>query len=269
MRSAGFTPGSSPRVRGTPRRTAQDIQQHGIIPACAGNTRSGRSVLGGQRDHPRVCGEHEYRSSSAFGIQGSSPRVRGTQHQGGRAPLRGGIIPACAGNTAYDKNAQDATGDHPRVCGEHGTMEWDVVRRTGSSPRVRGTRIRLASPPGGDGIIPACAGNTYDEEHGSRFSGDHPRVCGEHFDEQVARPVVPGSSPRVRGTQERRARDDRPEGIIPACAGNTLLADPAECGDRDHPRVCGEHGNPSVDRVLKAGSSPRVRGTPPWGIPRR
>ena len=72
---------------------------------------------------------------------------------------------------------------------------------------------------------------------------------------------VMGSSPRMRGTQERRARDDRPEGIIPAHAGNTSSAALQACRSRDHPRACGEHSAIQAVSEHHLRSSPRMRGT--------
>ena len=115
----------------------------------------------------------------------------------------------------------------------------------------------------GDGIIPACAGNT-----------------------RRAKPVLligVGSSPRVRGTQVGKVAHGVDRGIIPACAGNTSSHYGSTCQAWDHPRVCGEHfranhqhlagdgiipacaGNTYKDRMrveYREGSSPRVRGTP-------
>ena len=71
--------GSSPRVRGTPRRTNYPLGENRFIPACAGNTalsflsRSPTSV------HPRVCGEHCVLNVRPGIEAGSSPRVRGTR----------------------------------------------------------------------------------------------------------------------------------------------------------------------------------------------
>ena len=66
----------------------------------------------------------------------------------------------------------------------------------------------------------------------------------------------------MRGTPFRVRKIDRQVGIIPAYAGNTNGTNYFYVKNRDHPRVCGEHGRrartPHVDR----GSSPRMRGTP-------
>ncbi len=50
--------------------------------------------------------------------------------------------------------------DHPRVCGEHMDDADPWHGQGGSSPRVRGTQVRLAVGLKVARIIPACAGNT-------------------------------------------------------------------------------------------------------------
>ena len=75
-----------------------------------------------------------------------------------------------------------------------------------------------------------------------------------------------GSSPRVRGTRCHRNASPDDDRIIPACAGNTCVTSARSARSSDHPRVCGEHmGLPSAN-CIRAGSSPRVRGTlaPPF-----
>ena len=70
-----------------------------------------------------------------------------------------------------------------------------------------------------------------------------------------------GSSPRVRGTLKRQPPQLRPEGIIPACAGNTTDLMTKGMQNGDHPRVCGEHIAVVILVSFLLGSSPRVRGT--------
>ena len=135
------TSGSSPRVRGTPRSSLAARLTRGIIPACAGNTRQRHHLVVQVRDHPRVCGEHTSMIFSLPPSSGSSPRVRGTLACLRDARQPGGIIPACAGNTAAAGAYPDVTRDHPRVCGEHVTRPCTRLTISGSSPRVRGTRL--------------------------------------------------------------------------------------------------------------------------------
>ena len=152
-----------------------------------------------------------------------------------------GIIPACAGNTSPLVCGTPAPWDHPRVCGEHLDGSDPARNVLGSSPRVRGTRRFLGQGGSVEGIIPACAGNTMMHVKFQDGTRDHPRVCGEHFEDQNASAANEGSSPRVRGTLMKRERHLANLGIIPACAGNTAMRPPRQRRRRDHPRVCGEH----------------------------
>ena len=54
----GTAPGSSPHVRGAHNTHHASGDSAGIIPACAGSTPSQRFPHSPQRDHPRMCGEH-------------------------------------------------------------------------------------------------------------------------------------------------------------------------------------------------------------------
>ena len=196
----------------------------------------------GLRDHPRVCGEHELDDWKGNAEGGSSPRVRGTRVAGARLQRARGIIPACAGNTQPRRAAFDCRRDHPRVCGEHTTTRISSGTTAGSSPRVRGTPQREEVLQAAGGIIPACAGNTPTSTRRSSSPRDHPRVCGEHLPPRLGFVVLPGSSPRVRGTPACTRRRRRRAG--------------------DHPRVCGEHEALLDVYDAMPGSSPRVRGTP-------
>ena len=111
------------------------------------------------------------------------------------------------------------------------------------------------------GIIPAYAGNTHSVVNTPDYSGDHPRVCGEHPIATSVRSITLGSSPRMRGTPRIPRPVERGTGIIPAYAGNTRGVLCYYRGDGDHPRVCGEHVPVRGLARSIAGSSPRMRGT--------
>ena len=75
----------------------------------------------------------------------------------------------------------------------------------------------------------------------------------------------------MRGTHNVRIACAGIIGIIPAYAGNTYRMCRSYTVPRDHPRVCGEHGQRYELRYAVQGSSPRMRGTPSWrfGLPCR
>ena len=111
--------GSSPRMRGTLILRHHGKANSGIIPAYAGNTRAETTSDYYNWDHPRVCGEHAAVLMLRMVCLGSSPRMRGTPRIHHIGALRGGIIPAYAGNTCVQSTPPPVSRDHPRVCGEH------------------------------------------------------------------------------------------------------------------------------------------------------
>ena len=172
--------GSSPHVRGARLGSTLNAAAMGIIPACAGSTLSLSTTQALRWDHPRMCGEHDSRPSS-FGIwPGSSPHVRGARRVCHGASIGHGIIPACAGSTNYPTVSACNTRDHPRMCGEHGILEVEMLLGTGSSPHVRGAHPNAYRAARRGGIIPACAGSTFLVGNYIIHHWDHPRMCGEH-----------------------------------------------------------------------------------------
>ena len=71
------------------------------------------------------------------------------------------IIPADAGSTQTHNIHIPTLPDHPRGCGEHRPLFIVIWLRMGSSPRVRGARVRRVLQMQMDRIIPADAGSTY------------------------------------------------------------------------------------------------------------
>ena len=92
-----------------------------------------------------------------------------------------------------------------------------------------------------NGIIPALAGNTYVRCFPYRGGWDHPRACGEHCHRPDTLGMLPGSSPRLRGTPITTTISTHLNRIIPALAGNTTYVRVKGLGLEDHPRACGEH----------------------------
>ena len=160
VQEAALEQGSSPRMRGALGAAAKDTIKAGIIPAYAGSTNRNSWEIPRFWDHPRVCGEHFSATSPIMTSTGSSPRMRGAQAKAYDPNDTNGIIPAYAGSTAAVLPVLLLSRDHPRVCGEHESPDSQPLRRSGSSPRMRGA---LAGNPAGvlmGGIIPAYAGST-------------------------------------------------------------------------------------------------------------
>ena len=233
--------GSSPHVRGALCRLSRPTSRGGIIPACAGSTEMRVVAFCIAGDHPRMCGEHVREAMTLDGDPGSSPHVRGA-HVGRADDVRAdGIIPACAGSTKRSLDHEDHQEDHPRMCGEHPlTVMWTVMA-SGSSPHVRGARECWRRFRCGLGIIPACAGSTRREIRLPHFRRDHPRMCGEHDTCCCRSSTDSGSSPHVRGARPCGRLGKSVSGIIPACAGSTIMQRASANNLRDHPRMCGEH----------------------------
>ena len=215
-----------------------------------------------QRDHPRVCGEHECWYAYCRSSPGSSPRMRGTLPRSIHIFSQKGIIPAYAGNTYWKLHELYVRRDHPRVCGEHDDMPLHCDELTGSSPRMRGTPVVSDVLFAVDsGSSPRMRGTPMIGRQSIVCAGDHPRVCGEHGMADIGDALSSGSSPRMRGTLGRGDNQRYADGIIPAYAGNTKVLSIFACHSRDHPRVCGEHKILGTTLGSKRGSSPRMRGT--------
>ena len=220
---SGRCAGSSPRARGTRVADAGKGVCHRFIPACAGNTPSGRARQRSPAVHPRVRGEHRQSIRTTFAVGGSSPRARGTQRQPSRGSSHGRFIPACAGNTVTVGYRSIPMTVHPRVRGEH---PHRAPSHTAGSvhPRVRGEHsanafsIRLTRR-----FIPACAGNTMPPPLTRHAVTVHPRVRGEHRHVLLCLGPDP-VHPRVRGEH---------------MADDALAARRAAV----HPRVRGEHSS--------------------------
>ena len=155
---------SSPRMRGALAKFTPLAVWFRIIPADAGNTPDCSRQIEQARDHPRGCGEHNvWTNWRPYGYDyenGSSPRMRGTPLQRLCKGSLAGIIPADAGNTIHVRPVGRRSGDHPRGCGEH-LATWAYAEWwSGSSPRMRGTRLPGSQINPIRGIIPADAGNT-------------------------------------------------------------------------------------------------------------
>ena len=195
--------GSSPRGRGTRDPGRRVERQHRFIPARAGNTPTSLQPSGHQTVHPRAGGEHLTPGNVVDYEFGSSPRGRGTRAQGEIHRQGQRFIPARAGNTPRRAQCHAPRPVHPRAGGEHLASAHPDHHGAGSSPRGRGTRMRLDVGHARLRFIPARAGNTRGCHLMSGRTTVHPRAGGEHAGGAKHALVSAGSSPRGRGTRAR------------------------------------------------------------------
>ena len=146
-----------------------------------------------------MCGENTAALPAPPPFHGSPPRVRGKRNKVVTSTSDQRITPACAGKTESSAPVSGRFTDHPRVCGENDIYLRGSTRFRGSPPRVRGKPAHLYVPKAAPRITPACAGKT-DSGSGAGSAGtDHPRVCGENWEEFIYWLRRGGSPPRVRG----------------------------------------------------------------------
>ena len=108
--------------------------------------------------------------------------------------------------------------------------------------------------------IPACAGEAPAASAGRLTIPVYPRVCGGSLPRWADRQYDYGLSPRVRGKRPPIVGGHRPDGSIPACAGEARRrAGRCWCG-RVYPRVCGGSMGLCIFQRRRYGLSPRVRG---------
>ena len=252
--------GSSPRMRG--KLNGQFVSRNalGLIPAHAGKTMSSGVVFTAWGAHPRACGENGTTGSGLFLFRGSSPRMRGKQHLRIRDQLSNGLIPAHAGKTPYAVRQHEELGAHPRACGENFTLSRPRLISSGSSPRMRGKRVKPSNTAGESGLIPAHAGKTLIAALPTIIQKAHPRACGENVFHDVPPFLPEGSSPRMRGKLDSSFSAVCLWRLIPAHAGKTSVRSMFAPVAWAHPRACGENVFGDGHTRGGVGSSPRMRG---------
>ncbi len=134
--------GSSPRLRGTHRRRVAKRLPARFIPAAAGNAYNPCCPPLRRPVHPRGCGERAYTPPAGNALDGSSPRLRGTRRHLEPCRVWVRFIPAAAGNASHLNDLRFVGPVHPRGCGERINGHLLPIQATGSSPRLRGTRVR-------------------------------------------------------------------------------------------------------------------------------
>ncbi len=212
-RSRGATPtiatpkdgcaGPSPLTRGNLARRSGRHAEAGSIPAHAGQPggRAGNHRLQGV--HPRSRGATQKSTGLPVFYQGPSPLTRGNQLGTASRTPTGGSIPAHAGQPTPCIARCRPCRVHPRSRGATQCHPGFRDALQGPSPLTRGNRERRARDHGGDGSIPAHAGQpsrVRREPHRVRV---HPRSRGATSFRNGATSRNDGPSPLTRGNLSR------------------------------------------------------------------
>ena len=130
----------------------------------------------------------------------------------------------------------------------------------GLSPRVRGNPLQPTQRGLPFGSIPARAGEPVFHRLRGGFLGVYPRACGGTRLPSLARRLLGGLSPRVRGNPSSIACAAASWGSIPARAGEPLAFGGLPARSRVYPRACGGTRGRGGEAPALSGLSPRVRG---------
>ena len=194
--------GSPPRMRGKLDDIPAKQRERRITPADAGKTKLSLPINVVYKDHPRGCGENEFKIRQLGVAQGSPPRMRGKHAFACVHRDRVGITPADAGKTLHISSTS--------CC---------VI---GSPPRMRGKPLSASTHRRVYRITPADAGKTCIRTRSGVAGRDHPRGCGENAVLIHAQPCGAGSPPRMRGKRLHAPDVIENYRITPADAGKTL-----------------------------------------------
>ena len=237
--SSPRTRGSSPPPPGTDRRPCVVPAHAGVIPAwCRGPAAA--------RRRPRARGGHPGLRMLPTSPSSSSPRTRGSSlHRGGRGhpwavvPAHAGVIRATTGVSSWPPTRRPrARGGHPRT----------IELRTGtlvSSPRTRGSSVPLPGAPFDGDVVPAHAGGHPPPARRSTPSTCRPRARGGHPGLLTCVSPLQGSSPRTRGSSDRRGSCAGEQRVVPAHTGVIPRRRSPDRRTGRRPRARGGHPDPT------------------------
>ena len=135
--------------------------------------------------------------------------------------------------------------DHPRLCGEKYFWRRLSDIRTGSPPPMRGKGKNFGKSLTFGRITPAYAGKSCVLRAVVVRQQDHPRLCGEKVLNDYFGIKSVGSPPPMRGKVVFGYYVSKIRRITPAYAGKRKNGCSGEPRNKDHPRLCGEKGDPS------------------------
>ena len=191
---------------------------------------------------------------------GLSPRGRGNHAPRDEWPGRDGSIPAWAGQPISGHIRIPRPRVYPRVGGATPTSRPQRVRESGLSPRGRGNHCLKVQVLGGNGSIPAWAGQPIEHYKANSVLTVYPRVGGATRRKRARQIIEEGLSPRGRGNLSVFACCLMLARSIPAWAGQPPSLENLCSPSGVYPRVGGAT-NETVEYINNGqGLSPRGRG---------
>ena len=251
--------GLSPRRRGNLEYTPLRKENHGSIPAQAGEPSESplSSVVG--RVYPRAGGGTHASCSFTHAYQGLSPRRRGNRCIGIPMDSRWGSIPAQAGEPVASIKIGPLRKVYPRAGGGTLANEKGEEKEGGLSPRRRGNPRNGFHRKSTFGSIPAQAGEPPTEVCDGG-GGVYPRAGGGTHGFSTQRNHVRGLSPRRRGNPIRPPSLPVSCGSIPAQAGEPKKSPRLRITAWVYPRAGGGTFPIHLQQKPIRGLSPRRRG---------
>ena len=211
--------------------------------------------------HPHACGERSAMRCICASISGSSPRMWGTPFAMMYLSSVYRFIPTHVGNAEYILCNAGRTTVHPHACGERLNKQTAIAAKTGSSPRMWGTLLRLRRALCPTRFIPTHVGNATPAPLGNGCVSVHPHACGERLSTTRAIINFYGSSPRMWGTLQQSNGRLSSMRFIPTHVGNACFCHSKTVGLTVHPHACGERSGSLNSCSASSGSSPRMWGT--------
>ena len=232
------------------------------IPARAGETRRRHRRYLWRRVYPRTGGGNGLGFSSPRRFGGLSPHGRGKPAHHHRLPVRGGSIPARAGETVSVSNIGREVVVYPRTGGGNPGRRGRRGSGGGLSPHGRGKHDAVGASKAGVGSIPARAGETTCTFQSSLTWTVYPRTGGGNPEATRSSAKELGLSPPVRGKLSRWRYGKHRYRSILARAGETRTAAVVRGAVEVYPRTGGGNNPGGVGYPYADGLSPHGRGKP-------
>ena len=191
--------GSPPPMRGKVDNVSTILAAVRITPAYAGKSTKKCCCSCVSEDHPRLCGEKQFKFHLLYLQKGSPPPMRGKEIADVHDGKDGGITPAYAGKSCYRGRKDLCYEDHPRLCGEKIPQQYETGSKWGSPPPMRGKGPFCGGSLFEVGITPAYAGKSNSVAAASDREQDHPRLCGEKASSAALKTRNGGITPAYAG----------------------------------------------------------------------